>query len=146
MRGKHVSIAVVAVASLAALLGLFWETPASGVLFAAAALTFPPALVGLAVSRRGRIGSLRGPLLVFAGLLQASLVAMLLLGDRPDPETWWLGLPPATLVLLVGVWLLPLAFVSVLHARWFCREGLTEEDLRRIRDLAKRTGDAGEER
>ena len=145
MTEKRICIGVVAVASAVALICLLPGVPGAGVLFGLATMALPPALIGLAVSRNGRIGALRGPLLLFAVLLQSGFVAMLLLSDRLDPGRWWLGLPPATAVMLYGVWLAPLLAVSLIYAWHFRHAGLTDQDLDRLRKLARRRrdGDAG---
>ena len=145
MPGQRVCIAVIAIASAVALCSMFVSAPAAAVLFGVAALLFPPALIGLSVGRSGRGSLLRALLVAFAVFLQLGLAAMLLLGGRPDPESWWLGFPPATAVMLYGLWLSPLPIVSLVHAWHFERDGLKESDLRRLRDLARqRDGDAGE--
>jgi len=144
--GKRLSIAVLFAASSVALTCTILDTPATPFLFGAAVMAVPPALIGLGVARNGRVGSLRGPLLLFALLLQLCLAAMLALSGRTDPAEWWLGLPPATVVMFCGLWLFPLVLVPLIYARHFEREGLTEEDLRRFRELARRTREGGEVR
>ena len=143
MRGKSLAIAGLLVASIVALAGLGRDVAALRVGFGVAVMAFPPLLIGMAVSRRGRVGGLRVPVVVLAVILQAAFAAMLGLSGDPDPESWWSGLPPATLVLLLGVWLVPLVLVGLAHAWWFPRDGLSEDDLRRLRDLGLRSRDPG---
>ena len=137
MSGQRFCIAVIAIASVVALGCSFLSRSAAGVVFGIAALVFPSALIGIAVSRGGRVGALRVFLVVFALFLQLCLAAMLLLTGRPDPDGWWLGFPPATAVMLYGLWLSPLFIVALIYAWHFEREGVTEDDLRRLRDLAR---------
>jgi hypothetical protein len=136
--GRRISLAVLVVASAVALAGVVPGTPGGSLAFGLAVMAFPPALIAFAVARRGRVGSLRVPLLLFAGLLQLCVLAMLALSGRSDDGVAWLGLPPATAVMLYGLWLAPLLFVSWIHARHFDRAGLTEEDLLRLQELARR--------
>jgi hypothetical protein len=149
MPGKPIATFVVVVASVLSLACVLVGGPIASVLFGVATLAFPPALIGLAVARGGRVGPLRWPLLLLAVLLQGSLVAMLVLSPRPDPGEWWFGLPPSTAILLLGPGLMCLLLVSLAYALTFSRHGPNDDDLRRIRDLRRRreTGrDTGESR
>jgi hypothetical protein len=132
-----------ALVSLLALASLVLEFPGSDLVFAVSAFAFPPLLIGLGALRNGRLGGLAWPLLAFAAFLQACLLGMVWLSGCPDPRDWWFGLPPASAVMLGGLWLFPLLIVSFVYAWHFPRAGLTRDDLRRIRELAarRRTGD-----
>jgi hypothetical protein len=48
---------------------------------------------------------------------------MLLLSPEPDRARWWHGLPPAAVVMLIGLWLAPLLVVSFGYAWHFSRSG-----------------------
>jgi Na+(H+)/acetate symporter ActP len=144
--GQRICIGVIAIASVVALCCAFLSATAAGIAFGVAALFFPPALIGLGVSRGGRVGTLRGFLVAFALFLQLCLAAMLLLGGRADSESWWLGFPPATAMMLYGLWLSPLLIVALIYAWHFEREGLTDDDLHRLRDLVHRAHRDGGER
>jgi len=144
--GQRFCIVAIAIASVVALCCMFFSASAAAVVFGVAALVFPPALIGLAVSRGGRVGALRVFLVGFALFLQLCLAAMLLLSGRPDPDSWWLGFPPATAVMLYGLGLSPLLIVSLIYAWHFEREGLTQDDLQRLRELARRPHEDGGER
>ena len=89
-------------------------------------MMFIPALIALGASRRGRLGVLTMPLLLFGLYLVLCLTAMLLLSAEPEAESWWLGLPPATLLMLAGLWLAPLPAVSLGYAWYFQHSGLGE--------------------
>jgi hypothetical protein len=141
---RNAALGLLTLASLIALGALLVPHPASGIVFASASLLFPPALAALGASRRGGLGTLGPPLLLFALLLQLLLAAMLLLSGRAGDGGLWLGLPPAAAVLLYGLGLLPLFLVSFGFAWHFGRSGPREEELRRLRELARRAKDRGE--
>lgn len=48
-----------------------------------------------------------------------------------------LGLPPATAVMVYGLWLLPLLTVTVPYALHFDRFTLTEEEIRRVEEAVE---------
>jgi hypothetical protein len=127
--------------SVVALACLLVNHPAAPVVFGVAAFAFPPILIALGAARRGRIGPLAIPLLLIAVLLEGSVAVMLLLSGAGESGKLWLGLPPATAVLLYGLWLSPLLAVSFVYAWHFGRFGPREEDLRRIRALSRNEGE-----
>jgi hypothetical protein len=145
---RRVTLLLLALCSVLALACPFLDHPAAGVIFGLAVLAFPALLIALGAVRHGRIGFLIVPLLLLTLLLEGGFILMLVLSGRPDPAGWWLGLPPATVVMFLGLWLVPLVLVSLVYAWHFERFGLTEGDLRRIRDHARRrvAGAAGESR
>ena len=107
----------VAAASFAALLALVAGGRWAEWTFAAAAVVFPVALSALGASRRGRLG--RPLLLPLAGLLTflaGSFFLLFLLRGHLADGPWIAGVPLAPAVLLVGVWLLPLALVGLAYA------------------------------
>ena len=120
---RRIALIVLTVCSFTALACLFIEHPVSTWLFGAAGLLFVPSLIALGAARRGRIGILLAPLLLFGLYLLLCVGGMLLLSPEPDRSRWWLGLPPATTLMLVGLWLLPLLAVSFGYAWHFSRTG-----------------------
>jgi hypothetical protein len=141
MIARRVSLSVLLAGSLAILICSVIDHPVSRVAFAVTTMAFPPALIALGALRRGRLGGLAVPLLLFAILLQGCVLAMLVLSAGADSESRWLGLPPATAVMLYGLWLFTLVLVSLLFAWDFDRFAPGEEDLRRIRRIAERRAD-----
>lgn len=137
---RNAALALLALASLAMLSALVVSYPASGVVFASASLLVPPALAALGALRRGRLGPLALPVVIFGVFLQVLLGALLLLSGRPWSGTLWLGLPPAGALLVYGLGLAPLLVVSLGFAWHAPRFGPSEEDLRRLRELAARRG------
>jgi hypothetical protein len=135
---RKATLALMALASTAMLSALVVPHPTSGVVFASASLLFPPALAALGALRRGRLGPLALPLVIFGAILQALLAALLLLSGRPWSGTLWLGLPPAGALLVYGLGLVPLVLVSLGFAWHAPRFGPSEEDLRRLSELSAR--------
>jgi len=130
------ALALLALAALASLLGSCLSSPASPWLLAFGGAGIPVALIGLGVSRSGRLGPLRFPLLLLFLLLLGVLFALLALPDGgPDAGPLPLG---TALMLFV---LVPVAFILVSWAYtaffdgWFLRR----EDLDRIRRIGKRS-------
>ncbi len=121
------ALVILSVCSILALLCCFIDHPAASVLFGFAGLGFIPALIALGATRRGRLGSLAAPVVLLSLILAGSFTAMLALPGRG-----------ATLIMLLGLWLLPLALVSLLYAWDFRRFGLRGEDLAKIRETARK--------
>lgn len=110
--------------------------------FAILAVAFPPLLMTLgAAGERGRLGAIAWPLGLLFVALEAGLVGIIALSGRSDPESWVFGLPPATAIQLYGLFLVPLALVAIGFALTFARFDVSDADLERLRDLAKRRGD-----
>jgi hypothetical protein len=82
-----------------------------------------------------------GTLLLLLLLLEGSFFTMLALLGRASESAWLLGLPLATVVQLVGLWLLPVAVVPAAYAWSFGRGSLTSEGLSRFRARAGLPGD-----
>jgi len=137
MTARDLSLVVLAVCSATVLACSFIEHRVAAVAFWIAALAFTPALIALGASREGRIGRLAAPLLVITVLLEGSGIAVMAFSWRHQPDTWWFGLPAGTVIMLCGLWLLPLLVVSFVFAWDFKRFGLKEEDLERIRDMGR---------
>jgi len=125
--------AVVVTAALVA--GGAW---AEGVLAAAAAFA-PGALIALGARRGGRLPTAaRWTALALSLVLAAAFAVLFALRGT---ASWIAGWPASLVVLLGGVWLLPLAFVGLAYALGFAQHGVTAADLERLRRL--RTGTEG---
>jgi hypothetical protein len=138
MVARRVSLWSLLAGSLSILVCSVIDHPVCRLVLAVATMAFPPALIALGALRRGRLGRLLAPLLFFAFLLQGCVIAMIVLSAGGDAGAGWLGLPPATAVMICGLWLLALLLVSLLFAWDFDRFGPGEDDLRRLRRFAER--------
>lgn len=106
---------------------------AGAVLFAVLVTLVPVALIALGAvrGRGGGLGRLAWSLAALAVLLAGSAAAVVLLSGAREPAL--LGLPPATVVALAGLWLLPLPLVALAYALTFHRHGVTGADLEELR-------------
>ncbi len=138
--------ALLTVLSLALVATLVIPGAVSARLFALLAVILPVALIGLGalappgvagplgvdrVERRRLPRGLGFALFVLLLLLEGSVAGVLLLNGTPRPAL--AGLPPATVIQLVGLWLLPLPLVALAYAFTFERSGITRDDLERLR-------------
>jgi hypothetical protein len=130
---QRVVLAFVASAA-AAILAVSWSGSAAAQwTFALLGVAFPPALVWIAVARRRPSLRLSLSVAVLFGLLEASTVAVLALRNPGGWDRWLLGLPPAGLVFLLGLWLLPFVLTTWAHATTFDSAGLGPDDLDALR-------------
>lgn len=129
------ALALLALAAPATLLAFCLGTgPGTWVAALAGGAVFPAALIALGAARGGRIGGLKGPLLLLGLLLAAGLFAALgLPGGGPDV----LGLPAATAIMIFVLVPVPLLLLGGIYAATFDRSVLRPEDLDRVR-AAKR--------
>jgi hypothetical protein len=125
---QRVALGILTICSFVALACLFIDHTLSPWLFGVSGMMFIPALIALGASRRGRLGVLTIPLLLFGLYLVFCLTAMLLLSAEAEAESMWLGLPPATWLMLAGLWLAPLPAVSLGYAWYFQQSGLGETE------------------
>lgn len=135
-RDAAIARAVLAAASVACFAALLLGGDAAEYVLALTCATFPPALIVLGASRRGRCG--RGVLIASGALfavLGVSLLTLFLLRGRGMDVPMLFGVPLPVVVLLGGIWLVPLAFVGLVYALTFESHGISEEDLRRLRAL-----------
>jgi hypothetical protein len=115
--------------------------------FVVLAVAFPVGLMALGAARGG--AGRRRPKLVAAVLiallviLEVSFVAMLNLRGRLEEAAWPLGFPLASWILLVGVGLLPLLLIPAAYATLFRGQGLSAEDLARVREAGRRQARGG---
>jgi len=121
------ALALLALAALASLLGSVWGSPW---LAAMGGAVFPVALMALGAARKGRLGPLRGPLLLLGIVLAGVFAALVVLPDG-GPEAG--PLPLGTVLMLFVLVPVPFLLVSWAYAAFFDRWFLREEDLERIR-------------
>ncbi len=130
---RRIALGFLAVSSPLILLTFLVQVPAGEVLFALLATAFPVALIVLGAHRGGRLGPLLWPLVLLLLILEACLLAMLAFRGQILDLPWVGGLPAATAVQFYGLFLLPLALVSLSYAWTFDRFGLRQEDLDDLR-------------
>ncbi len=95
-------------------------------------------LMTLGAVRREGLGRLRLPFMVtFLIIIVAFGAALTLPSVDPGNPSLWLGLPPRTAIVLLGVGLLPLLFLPLSYALTFEEMTLSEADLARVRDAAR---------
>lgn len=126
---RRLAAAFLATASPVVLILCFLPGAAAEWTFALLVTAFPVALVAFAVGRRVRLGVLGIGLLGLLVLLEASVVALLLLRGRVLDGPWLDGLPAAPVVQIVGLCLIPLPLVGLLYALTFDRPGTTGRDV-----------------
>ena len=123
------------VASLAILAASLVGGPAAELGFAFLAVVFPPALMLLGVEKNGRLGSAVWPISLLLLLLLLSVAGMLVFRGEVVGAPSVLGLPPATAVQLLGLFVLPLAVVALGFAWTFDGFGPTWEELEELRSV-----------
>ncbi|GAB4223793.1 MAG: hypothetical protein Kow0062_24550 [Acidobacteriota bacterium] len=124
---------MLALASAAIVWAAFVPGRPGAMLLAAAVAAFPPLLIALATARRTRPAARAVPAWGLAAPLSATLAALVLVPSDGGPA------PGAGLLLmLTGLWLVPLAFVAWAYARWSDDAALDERLLERLRRLAGR--------
>lgn len=134
------TIKVLAATAPLLLLAMVWQHWLAEALFAVGTTTMAVTLMRLGAARRDRRGSTKQLDLVLGVLLAVlslCLLGILYYGSR-SWEIW--GVPVGAWLLLGGVWLLPLLWVSLGYAWTFRRYGLSQGDLRRIRRAAGPSG------
>lgn len=126
-----IALVFLTLAAPAILLSFWFEHPLAEWLFAALAMGFPVALIALGGSRREGLGRLRIPLVVLLVLFETSLVGILVLHGRAGP---W-GYPLTTLVLIVGMWFLPLLVTAWGYAQTFAESGIDDALVERLEKM-----------
>lgn len=137
------ALAVLAVSSPLALAALLWRGPAGAAVLAFVTASLPVALMALGAAGRvpdRRLAWLFGALLAVLGA--ASLGVLALSGRGADGS----GFPPAAIVQVVGLWLIPLPLAALGYALTFDRAGLRRDDLAALRRLAAARGSVPPER
>lgn len=129
---QRFALVLLGLAAPAILFAFCVETGTGPWIAAVAGTAFPVALMALGVPRVRR---LRAPLLLLWIILTVGLLAVMALPDG-GPDVF--GLPAATAILIFVLVPVPLAIVGLAYAATFD----VEEDLERIRQLAKKDGGA----
>ncbi len=132
---KRLSLGFLTVASLAILVIFFVELRALSWLFAVLVMGFPIALVTLAVSRDGRLGRLRLPLVVLSAMLQCGVIGVLAFDG--SGITGFYGLPISLHFLLLLIWLGPLCVTTLTYAATFSELGIDDELLGRLKQMRR---------
>ena len=124
------ALALLAVASVAALLAFCVGGALGPWLAVLAGALFPVSLILLGAARGGRLGRLAVPILILGIVLAAGLaLAVFLPEGGPDV----LGLPLGTALMIFVVVPVPLLLTCLAYAFTFDRVGLRQEDLDRVR-------------
>ncbi len=136
----RIALALLALASVAALLAFGLGGSFGPGLAVLAGALFPVSLVLLGAVRGGGVGRLAVPILILGIILAAGLALAVFLSEGgPD----FLGLPLGTAVMIFVVVPVPLLVTCLAYALTFDRLGLRPEDLDRVR--AARRKREGEE-
>jgi hypothetical protein len=148
---RRFALAFLAAASPAVLLASFAGGPAAAWTFALLTAAFPVALMALGAAgpirssaagpvrsdgaRRGARGRAAWALAALLLLAEGTAAGVLLLGGSGTGASL-AGFPLATVVLVAGVWLLPLPFATLAYAWCFDETGITSEHLAGLRERA----------
>ena len=127
---RHLALGFVMLASIACLVIFFVNSQSGDWIFAFLVMAFPIALVVLAVSRNGKLGSLRIPLLLLCIMLEGGALGVLLLNNSFVDGPF--GLPVSLYFLLICVWCGPLLVTTVTYAITFSEHVINEETLQRL--------------
>jgi len=119
------------------ILGMFFFTPAAlSWLFAVVVMSFPIALVTLAVSRDGGVGRrLRFPLLALFAMLQAGVIGVLVFSA--SGVNGFYGFPLSLHFLLLLIWLGPLCVTTITYAVTFTEFGIDDELLDQLKTMRR---------
>ena len=139
---KRFSLGFLTVASLTILVIFFVELRALSWLFAVLVMGFPIALVTMAVSRDGRLGRLRVPLVVLFVMLQCGVIGVLAFSG--SGVNGFYGLPISLHFLLLLIWLGPLCVTTLAYAATFSELGIDDELLGRLEQMRRARQTEGE--
>jgi hypothetical protein len=137
---KKLALGFLTLASLAILVILFADVRALSWPFAVLVMGFPIALVALAVSRDGRLGRLRLPLVVLFVMLQCGVIGVLAFDG--SGITGFYGLPLSLHFLLLLIWLGPLSVTTLAYAATFSELGIDDELLGRLEQMRSERGES----
>ena len=102
-------------------------------------------ILGAARGRKG-IGALKLPFLfVFVVLASGFCLALGLPANEAPGTTLLLGLPVRAAIVIYGIGLLPIVVLPVAYAITFDTQTLSESDIQRVREVATKIRDHGEE-
>ena len=140
MRPRRLALAALAAAAAAILVLSFVPGVAAAVGFTVLAAAFPFALMALGAARRGRLGRAGLPIALSLAIVEAAMLGMLALRGAVAGGPWIGGLPLAAVLLLCGVFLLPLVVIALGFALTFRRLEVGDEALERLRRLGAKGG------
>lgn len=127
---KRWALITLATTSPLLLICCFVDEPAAGWIAALLAVVQPVALTALGACRQGSLGPLRLLIpLILVWYLVVMSALLLLDGSRMTLA----GVPLPALLMLAGLWLVPMVLVTVAYTKSFSQFALTDEDLDRIR-------------
>ncbi|MEM9293835.1 MAG: hypothetical protein AAGD01_19310 [Acidobacteriota bacterium] len=131
-------LAILTLGSLAVVVACLWDHPLGRWLFAAAAVTMPVAWMALGAGSGGRGISKRvaWSLGMVLGLYAATFAGLLWLAGVEGGGPRVGGLPVATVWMLLGLWIVPLAISTWAFVTTFDRHGLSPEELAALRSSA----------
>lgn len=134
---KRLALIILAATSPLLLACWFLSGPVAAGIAALVAVIQPVALMALGVCRKGSLGPLR--LFVPLTLLWyvAVMLSLLVLDGSGITLT---GIPVTAILMLAGLWLAPMVFVTIAYTKTFSQFTLTDEDLDRIRRRRPGTG------
>ncbi|MFC1671114.1 hypothetical protein ACFL20_12055 [Spirochaetota bacterium] len=136
---KKAALIFIALSSPVMLVTFFIPHEAGGVVFSILTAAFPIALIIVGASRKGSLGPLKLPLLIFFLLLEGCMIAMLVLRGQVLNSPWIGGFPAAAAIQIYGMWLIPLALVSLAYGLTFDSFSLREEDLAELEKFKKKS-------
>ncbi len=119
---SKLALSILTCGSVLIVLANLFGGPAGEWALALASIGFPIGLILLASGRIPRRRPLWGYLAVLALIMGISAAALLLLSTHPGPPEIF-GVPPATLIMLGGLALVPLLLVIWAHAATFGDRG-----------------------
>lgn len=141
---RRISLWFLAVASPVMLVLFMLPWGWARAVFAMLVMAYPPAVIAIAVGRRGLPRPLRMPLLILLVFLELCVAGMLLFRDRVLEGPWFGGLPAAAAIQLYGVFLTPLLLVALVYALTFDRFEIRNEDLERLAEYIRSSRDEDE--
>ena len=139
---KKLALGFLTVASFAILIIFFIDVRALSWLFAVLVMGFPIALVTMAVSRDGRLGRSRVPLVALFAMLQCGVIGVLAFDG--SGVTGLYGLPLSLHFLLLLIWLGPLSVTTLTYTATFSELGIDDELLGRLEQMRRDRHPEGE--
>ncbi len=137
---KRLALITLSASSPLLLACLFIDASASRWLAALLAVVQPIALMVLGASRNGSLGPLRRVMQATLVWFVAVMSALLLMAGQ---RLAWGGVPMTAVLMLGGLWIAPMIFLSIAYAKSFSSFSLTDDDLDRIRHLGNTSASVG---
>jgi hypothetical protein len=139
---KRFALVFLAAAPPVMLLTFVFGTSFGEVVFALLGMLFPIGLMMLGAQREGKLGPLFMPLLVFAIIMGAGVIGMLIYRGQVEEGPWLFGLPMAGAIQFYFVFLVPFLLVSLAYGLTFERFGLRQSDLDALRSKFRKEDSA----